>query len=306
MPCTDENTRSGALLIDTIPDDSRNRELKPCDNFWTSPDLWLENANDPGTETGRAIVGDTMTVWARVHNIGKQQYGRITVEAWVCDYTAGPLPTGRLGNPGDLIGYQRAAIAPGAQAEIACAPTWRPDRAQLSINRGHVCIAANVYATEPEDGDALGAGFIRQCCNSHHAQRNIGISGADGDGLVRQMMRMQGIPGEKPIEALMEIFQVTDRTRFGEVERRLLKGSELARKYELDLTCERVAQGTLSGAKFKGEPRVEILLDPKRPQDVELQIAFDPGCPPARWRSSTRSRATARPTRSSAARGCWR
>ncbi len=63
------------------------------------------------TETGRAIVGDTMTVWARVHNIGKQQYGRITVEAWVCDYTAGPLPTGRLGNPGDLIGFQRAAIA---------------------------------------------------------------------------------------------------------------------------------------------------------------------------------------------------
>ncbi len=41
----------------------------------------------------------------------------------------------------------------------------------------------------------------------------MGISGADGDGLVRQMMRMQGIPDEKPIEALMEIFQVTDRTR---------------------------------------------------------------------------------------------
>lgn len=278
MACREQDIRRGGLLVSTVPNDSGTRELRPCDSFWVSPDLWLESGGRAGV-TYRAVVGTRTTVYVRVQNIGPTDLSRIRVQAWVCDYTFGPLPSGAFAPPGELTGFDPSTLARGGPPVVIACTLWTPDRAQLATNGGHLCIAANVYAERPQDGSVL-VDEIRQCCDSHHAQRNIAVVASDADGLVRQVARLTGLPKQRPRRVLAEFFQVTDPARIGDVERELLAGSELGEKHELHVTCERIGKPRLDGRGIEHEPRGELTLDHKRPLEVTMSVELTHGVKP--------------------------
>lgn len=277
MACSEQDVRSGDSVIRTLDGDSGSRPIQPCDNFWSSPDLWVEG----GPDRTSAREGVTMTIVARVTNGGKTPYEDINVEAWVCDYTAGPLPTGQLDPPGRVTGFAPGPLNPGQSAVIRCAPTWVPTSTQARTNGGHLCLAANVWAETPTDGAELPAArAILPCCNSHHAQRNIAVVAVSRRvKSMKQSMNLWGMRKHKEQRVLIELFPVTDRKAFGAGELDLLRSSRYGKKLKRwQLGDPKEAKISLEGDGIKGR-RGELVLTPRRPQVVTINVTPPPADP---------------------------
>lgn len=278
MACSEQDVRRGALMIRTRDGESvGDVPLDPCGNFWSSPDLWVDGGPDRTT----AREGATMRIFARVTNGGDKPFEDINVEAWVCDYTAGPLPTGQLDPPSRVTGFAPGPLNPGQSAVIECAPTWVPTAAQVRINNGHLCLAANTWADTPPDGAELPAArAILPCCNTHHAQRNIALVAARSGMRIKQLMRLSGFEKGKEQRVLIEFRPVTDRRAFGAGELDLLRSSRYGRRLKRwQLGNPKEAKIELVGENVEGT-RGELVLRPGKPREVTMDVGVPGGLQP--------------------------
>jgi hypothetical protein len=268
MPCSEQQLRRGALLISTVANDTiQNRPIEPCTNFWSSPDLWITGGVDRTT----AREGAEIVINVRVTNGGSQPLSDINVEAWVCDYTAGALPTGQIVPPGRTTGFAPGPLNQGQSTVIRCAPTWVPTHAQAVMNGGHLCLAANVWSDSPADGVELPAtGTILPCCNTHHAQRNIALV-ALTEMRIKQGMRLWGAGGQEGQEVLLEFFPVTDEKLFGEGERDLIEHSPWAGRLDPHLADPDGTKIAIAGREVTGR-RALLKLSPTKSRDLELTV----------------------------------
>jgi hypothetical protein len=232
MACT--TTKTGKLTIDqNVPND--------CGNYWENANIKLVGGVDEAT----AKVGVPSTITVQVFNVSSSPISNVHVEAWVCDYTMGVSSASSLtsSNPsGFPMTGEVNMIGAGASAVISCLSVdpnpphnprpWTPTAADAALNGGHVCIAANCYGDQPDDGGASG-GIFNFCCDAHHAQRNINVS-----AMTMKMIREGGLDfdffaanpdPEEPLEAIVQVKKVTGRAAFGLNERQLLLSGPYAK-----------------------------------------------------------------------------
>jgi hypothetical protein len=179
MACNPSNTFSGPLVIKYYAGDTGGRPISPCDGTnpnnppYLNPNIWLEGGIDAGT----AKVGVVNTVKARVTNVGAPTLSDIQVEFFVCNFTLGINAASALAssNPGGapLTGFHAGPVSQNTSVDIQA--TWTPAAADASVNGGHVCIAANAFAQDPQTGGPVGANDFQVCCNSFQGQRNIAV-----------------------------------------------------------------------------------------------------------------------------------
>src|SRR3954451_24915494 len=276
MPCAQGEIKSGKLLIKRDGTDNGSRPLEVCDNYWSSPDLFIEG----GPSNTQAIQGVAHTVKVRVKNISTTDpVEDIDVEAWVCDYTAGPLPTGQIAPPGRMTGFRGGTLGPGASAVIACAPTWTPTAAQVAINNGHLCLAANGWGELPQpDGSELAAaGILKICCDSHHAQCNISLIGVQPGGMGLQPMRLRAPKGLNRMPMLLEIKPITGKVGFGRAEKQLIRShKEFGRFKDVTVSRRKAVDFFIEGDGFGPAREVELDVDAKKGKKVQIQVAVDP------------------------------
>lgn len=273
MPCAEGEIKSGKLLIKRNATDNGQRPIDPCTNFWSSPDLWV----DGGPSNTQAQEGVAHTIKARVKNISTNETVEdVNVEAWVCDYTAGPLPTGQLSPPGRVTGFRPGALGPGASAVISCAPTWTPTSAQVAMNNGHLCLAANTWAELPRlDGAELPAGgTLKICCDSHHGQCNINLIGADGGEEAMHSMMLRATEEMRQMHAILEINPIPGRIGFGMAEKRLLRSHKKFARRRITLARRRPRRFFVEGEGFEGQ-KAEVQFDHKRGLEVRIHVGGD-------------------------------
>lgn len=270
---------SGDLMIRTLDGDSGSREIKPCGNFWSSPDLYLVGDRVSRTEVR---VGGTVQVAALVTNLRREAIDSIEVEAWVCDYTAGHLPNGIQRPPDRVNGFRLNPIEPGETREIVCDQLWTPTARQLATNGGHLCIVANAWSSGVDGRQLIGA-EIQPCCNCHHAWRNIQIFAAGTGMRIKKLMRLWGAAGsEQPQDIFVEVFANNDAAAFGAGEKDLLEHSIWARHVKFAGRARGNGKAiTLSGRGFEGEHRAELTLDPRKPQELEIDLELPKAKPGA-------------------------
>jgi hypothetical protein len=113
-------------------------------------------------------------------NVGRQGGGfdpaLVTVQAWVCNPSAGVgASTKNLKSANGQSGLT-AHFGPNS-VDFSSVQTahidWFPTDTEVTVNGGHICIAANVYDSD-SDGAALTSGPIN-LGDPHTAQRNISI-----------------------------------------------------------------------------------------------------------------------------------
>ena len=273
MACADSEIKSGKLLIRRDGPDKGMREINPCTNYWSSPDIWVEG----GVSNTQAKVGVPHKVKVRVKNIGPTDVGDVYVDVWLCDYTAGPLPAGQLPPPPGTLTGSVAALAANAEAVITCAPPWTPTSAQADTNDGHLCLAANAWAELPQfDGGPLLPGRTLQvCCDSHHAQCNIAIVAAPIDDEAETDMHLMA-PDDAPVmRMLLNITPVSGKVGFGLAEKRVLRSHEKFGKRKVSLSRRKPRNFFFEGKGIEPTTEAELEVDNKRGTWVRFHVGVD-------------------------------
>jgi hypothetical protein len=277
MPCAEGDIKSGKLLMRRDGADTGARPIDPCTNFWSSPDLFVSG----GTSNTQAQQGVVHTIRARVKNISTQAVEDVNVEAWVCDYTAGPLPTGQISPPGKVSGFRPGTLGAGASAVIDCSPTWTPTAAQVAMNNGHLCLAANTWAELPRpDGVELpAAGTLKICCDSHHAQCNISLVGTGESGEAEIDMMLRAPEELDAMRMRLELRAITGREGFGAGEKRLLRSHRKFGRRKITLSRHKPREFFFEGPGIEPTREAELEVDSKKGIRLRIHAAKAKGQP---------------------------
>ena len=270
MACAEGEIKSGKLLIRRDGSDAGKRPIDPCTNYWSSPDLFVEG----GVSNTQAKEGVAHTIKARVKNIGTTDVEDINVEAWVCDYTAGPLPEGQLDPPGRVTGFRGGPLSAGASAVIGCSPTWTPTSAQADMNDGHLCLAANAWAEQPQpDGqENPPGGTLKICCDSHHGQCNIGLVAAEIDDEAEIGMKLTATEDAQVMRMILNIAPVTGKVGFGLGEQKVLRSHEKFGGHDITLSRRRPGKFFFEGEGIEPTTKAELEVDHKTGTWVRFHV----------------------------------
>lgn len=273
MACAEEDIKSGKLLIRRDGSDVGNRPIEPCTNYWSSPDLFLQG----GPSNTQAQAGVDHRIKVRVKNIHSSAVEDVNVEAWVCDFTAGPLPTGQIDPPGRVTGFRAGTLGAGASAVIDCSPMWRPTDAQVTINNGHLCLAANTWADLPQpDGNELPAGgTLKVCCDSHHAQTNISLISAPRGAEATLGMFLRAPEGQPVLTGILELRPITGRAGFGRAERQLVRSHRQFGRRKITLSRLKPLGFFFEGPGIDRGITARFEADSKRGKRVRIHIPVD-------------------------------
>ena len=238
MPCN--NVLSGPLLIRYNGTDNGTRPITPCDAsnpYWISPSLWLDHPADTTIDEATTKVGVATTLKVLVHNIGAQPVNNVSVEAFVCDFTAGVSPASAIAGTGKFTGFVNTIGTGGSNsAVVSCTPIWTPNTTQLAINGGHVCLFANCFSdSDGQSVDTMAVDPVTKslpfCCDSHLAQRNIRIvaasQGQGGGGMrnIRVDLMVANPALDQSIEVIPAIHRVVGAGAITKNERWMLQTS---------------------------------------------------------------------------------
>jgi hypothetical protein len=167
------------LWIAAIDPNNYDRPINPCNNWWLSPDVYLDNGS---IDAGTAQEAVKCRVNVKVHNLSTQPINNVTAQAWVCDFTAGVGPSsGRpsFGGTGGMSAFI-PQIGTGGQNSHLFQWDWTPDNSDVQTNGGHICFLANCYGDAPDTGQTVTTLVTDFCTNAHHAQRNIAVRAVSG------------------------------------------------------------------------------------------------------------------------------
>lgn len=288
MPCTEETIKSGSLVIRYSEEDIGDRPINPCNNYWLSPDIWLEG----GFDATRAQVGVENRVKVRIKNNSENAINHVNVQVWVCDFTAGVSPNSGLASAGGdlpMTGYAQT-IDGNAFKEIVCDPPWRPNPDDAILNGGHVCLAANCYSEDIQerDGAPIPTGAFNFCCDSHHGQRNIAVIKVEkpsperplGEGEEPSPERDFGFFAANPsevssVESVLTISQVTGQEELSQSEHDLLRSGPYANR-EIHLSPYEALDFQLEGEGFEPGTEVSLSLKPNERREMKMKIVLNP------------------------------
>jgi hypothetical protein len=211
MVCSNPTGTTKGILIAYGAGDTGDRPLAANVPFYVTPNIRLALPADvPALQNpanwdtpqyanwnGQVQVNSTYTLMVRVSNTDSTERVGITLEAWVCDFTAlgvGP-ETALLQNPGQppgpanppvhFSGFNPGTLAaanpanpddPASMLVVSGGTTWTPNATQITgdVHQGHVCVAANVYE-EDVDGAQLLDPYLDATCDRMFGQRNVQI-----------------------------------------------------------------------------------------------------------------------------------
>ncbi len=211
MACSNPTGTTTGLLISYGPGDTGDRPLAANIPFYATPNIRLALPGDVAALqtpanwdlpqyanwNGQVQVNSTYTLMVRVRNTDSTERAGITLEAWVCDFTAlgvGPVtallqnpgqPAGATNPPVQFAGFNSGTLAaanpanpddPASMLVVSGGTTWTPNATQITgdVHQGHVCVAANVYE-ESVDGAHLLDPYLDATCDRMFGQRNVQI-----------------------------------------------------------------------------------------------------------------------------------
>ena len=118
------------LLIRYRDTDLGLRPIPSGEQFWLSPDIWIESS-DPW---GRGVVGEENFVHARVFNLGKASSLPTRVDFYWADPSIG-LGAANM----NLIGTEWVEVDAHTTKDVRCNSPWIP----VFLNNGHECLKIN-------------------------------------------------------------------------------------------------------------------------------------------------------------------
>lgn len=146
------------LLIRYRDTDMGLRPIPSGEQFWLSPDIWIESS-DPW---GRGVVGEENFVHARVFNLGKANSLPTRVDFYWADPSIG-LGAANM----NLIGTEWVEVDAHTAKDVRCNTPWIP----VFLNNGHECLKVNCSnlildpITQP----------FQPSLDRHVGQRNISV-----------------------------------------------------------------------------------------------------------------------------------
>ena len=185
------NATDGKAMIDTsllrknysdlyIKDnDNGNETTNSNDIFWLSPDIWIRNNDDNGTEHQNTIRGQSNWIYARVRNKSETPYNNVTVNFYIGNSSTlipgtqflYPIDWNLLGFLGHMtIDTVAAGAANDDREGMSIAKIeWTADKIPSAIG-WHPCILCEIIPMEIEP-----SGLHRVCENKKIAQHNLTI-----------------------------------------------------------------------------------------------------------------------------------
>jgi hypothetical protein len=158
---------SGRLMVDTSLLRANFSDLYVKDNaadtggassgvpFWLSPDLWVRNVDDKGTDHQCPIRGQQNWIYVRVRNKGSQPYNDVTVNAFLGNFATLTPGTEFLypvdWNPAGLVGSATLATVPAASGAVdgeAIAKIAWPTALIPPASGWHPCLLAEIIPME--------------------------------------------------------------------------------------------------------------------------------------------------------------
>jgi hypothetical protein len=145
--------------------------------FWRSPDLWVRNANDGGTDHQCPIRGQANWVKVRVRNRGTQPYANVTVNVYLANFLSLAPGTEFFypddWDPAGLVGSAVLSSVPAASGGTdgtAIATVQWPAGAIPPAAGWHPCLLTEVIPLETSP-----SGLHHVWDNRRLAQRNLTI-----------------------------------------------------------------------------------------------------------------------------------
>jgi hypothetical protein len=208
----------------------------------------------------------------------------VTVEAWVCDYTAGEVGPSTAITP-RFVGTAFGTINPGQSVDVTV-DTWTPTHAQATTNGGHVCLGANCWAGDagnPSDGRPTPpGGHLSYCCDSHCGQLNLQVTALAFGKMGHMFMGMNG--GAKGLNARIRMLPAKGRV-FGATERTVIRDSRALhdalspaqlKRFKPFRSRLRPAGFAIAGRGVEPGESIEISLKPKEKRKLDLQVEASP------------------------------
>jgi hypothetical protein len=180
---------SGRLMADTSLKRSNHADLYVRDNaadtgagsssgtFWVSPDVWVRNADDGGTDHQCPIRNQANWIYVRVRNKGAQPYANVIARVFLANFLSLTPGTEFIypndWNPQGLIGSATLASVPAASGGsdgTAIAKIQWPAAAIPPAAGWHPCLLAEVIPLDPTP-----TGLHHVWENRKLAQRNLTI-----------------------------------------------------------------------------------------------------------------------------------
>jgi hypothetical protein len=180
---------SGRLMVDTSLLRANHADVYLRDNaadtgagpstgtFWVSPDVWVRNADDNGTDHQCPIRGQANWIYVRVRNRGATSYANVTARVYLGNFATLTPGTEFIypvdWNPSGLIGSATLASVPAASGGsdgTAIAKIVWPASAIPPAAGWHPCLLAEVI---PLDTAPTGLHHVWE--NKKLAQRNLTI-----------------------------------------------------------------------------------------------------------------------------------
>jgi hypothetical protein len=144
--------------------------------FWLSPDLWVRNADDDGTDHQCPIRGQTNWIYIRVRNRGAQQYDNVVANAYLGNFESLTPGTEFLypndWNPQGLLGSAAVTVpaaSGGTDGAVIAKVAWTSDKIPPAAG-WHPCMLGEVI---PIGLDPNGLHHVWE--NKKLAQRNVTI-----------------------------------------------------------------------------------------------------------------------------------
>jgi len=171
--------------------------------WWTSPDIWIEDPNMPGTPVSSPQVGKNYDFWVRVHNKNQNcDVIGVTVNCyWAIPATStSPFQSTLLGK------ISIAKIPAGDKVEDKCNIQWVPQM----LNGGHECLVAAAYSNAEPLPSPLPDTFSPDVYDQI-AQRNLSVVNAI-DNRISQPINILGLrEKDKKVEIITEIGKALDK-----------------------------------------------------------------------------------------------
>lgn len=159
------------LLIRYSPTDIGARPIPSGQNYWKSPDIWVESS-DPD---GNAVAGEANFVHCRVFNLGMAAALPVQVDFYWADPSIG-LDAPHM-HP---IGTEWVTIQPWQSRIVKCQTPWVPE----FVNNGHECLKVNCsnWVLDPIQQP------FKTRLDRHVGQRNVTVLAAAPGGTAKMMV----------------------------------------------------------------------------------------------------------------------
>jgi hypothetical protein len=280
------------LLIPYTNGDNGTRPIPAGVAFWNSTALWLMDAQ--GNTGTVAKVNQPYTIVAQVFNLSSKAVDSVHVQTWVSDFSMGGVgPDSNIASAGGPdptppIHGSPTTIPAGNAVNIPSLTTWTPNAndALLNLNTGapgdgHVCLAANCYAgnpNKPTQGNPVSTGYLDPVNDPRQGQCNIAVAPLPA-GAARPLkfpLKVANPYREREVEVVVAVTQRAEETALGVAERNQIIGRglvantlelpridhmPLGKPYDLT-TLERAASSLLKAQLLLASPRPEAAPTP--------------------------------------------